>query len=93
MQTYSYTLGALSMSTIHDLLLDLMLANTFPFYWSYWFWHALEIDFLRGTASLTKKLAYFALYVKIFNTFVQNNVYILKKIVQGTKKWHALEFY
>ena len=27
------------------------------------------------------------LHLKIVNTFVQNNVYILKQFVQGTQKW------
>ena len=35
-----------------------------------------------------QKLASFALYLKIVNTFVQNNVCILKQIVQGAQKWH-----
>ena len=34
-----------------------------------------------GYYTLTKILACFVLYLKIVNTFLQNNVYILKQIV------------
>ena len=41
---------------------------------------------LRGNCTPNQKLTCFALYFKIVNTFVQNNVYILKQIVQGIKE-------
>ena len=43
---------------------------------------------LRGNCTPNKKLACFVLHLKIVNTFMQNNVYILKQIVQDTQKWH-----
>ena len=35
-----------------------------------------------------QKLACFVLYLKIVDTFLQNNVCILQQIIQGTQKWH-----
>ena len=34
------------------------------------------------------KLACFVCYLKIINTFWENDKCILKQIVQGTQKWH-----
>ena len=44
---------------------------------------------LRGNCTPNQKLACFVLYLKIVNTFVQHNVYILKQIVQGTQ-WNFI---
>ena len=50
--------------------------------------HMLQYKTLsRGNCTPDHKLACFALYLKIVNTFLKNNVYILKQIVQKTKKW------
>ena len=35
-----------------------------------------------------QKLACFVLYLKIINTFLENNICILKQIVQETQKWN-----
>ena len=40
-----------------------------------------QYNLLRGNCTPNQKLACFALYLKTVNTFVQNNVYILKQIV------------
>ena len=50
------------------------------------------INSLRGYCTPNLKLACFVCYLKIINTFfvcVKNNICILKKIVQGTQKWHC----
>ena len=47
-----------------------------------------EISTLKGELHPGQKLTCFALYLKSNNTFVQNNVYILKQIVQRRQKWH-----
>ena len=55
----------------------------------FYIFNILQMGFvLRGNCTPNQKLACFALYLKIVTTFLQNNVYILKQIVQGTQKWH-----
>ena len=39
---------------------------------------------LKRNSTSNQKLACFALYLKIVNTFLQNDVRLLKQIVQGT---------
>ena len=43
---------------------------------------------LRGFCTPNQKLTCFVLYLKIINTFLKNNLGILKQIVQRTQKWH-----
>ena len=44
--------------------------------------------FEGGTTPFNLKIAYFVSYRKIMNTFLKNNIRVLKQIVQGTQKWH-----
>ena len=46
------------------------------------------LHILRENCTPNQKLACFALYLKIVNSFLQNNVYILNQIVQETQKCH-----
>ena len=41
---------------------------------------------LRGYCTPNQISAYFVLYLKIINTFLKNDMCILKQIVQGTQK-------
>ena len=45
-----------------------------------------KIKLLRGYYTSYPKISIFVLYLKISNTFLINDVCILKKIVQGTQK-------
>ena len=42
----------------------------------------------RGNCTPNQKLAGFVFYLKIINTFLKNNICILKQIIQATQKWH-----
>ena len=46
---------------------------------------------LRGNCTSNQKISMFCAlgpYLKITNTFLKNNICILKQIVLGTQKWH-----
>ena len=48
----------------------------------------LLINIYGGHYTPNQKLPCFVLYLKIVNIFFKNDMYILKKIVQRTQKWH-----
>ena len=48
----------------------------------------MAVIFLQLSGLLKGYFRCFVLYLKIINTFLKNNVCILKKIVQETQKWH-----
>ena len=52
-----------------------------------WEFH-IGSSLFKGELHPRPKLACVALYLKIVNILVQNNVYVLKQIVQETQKWH-----
>ena len=47
-----------------------------------------DMHILTGYYTPNQKLACLVMYLKIINTFLKNNVCILKQIVQGNQKWH-----
>ena len=43
---------------------------------------------IKGYFTSNKKLTCFVLYLKILNTLLKNNTFILEYIVRGTQKWY-----